>query len=87
MRGVDQAEILITGARIVDGTGAPARSGDLAILDGRIREVRPGQDRPQNVGRVIDATNRVVAPGFIDLHSHSALMMGIPVSQASSTAE
>ncbi len=71
----ERTEILITGASIVDGTGAPARSGDLAVVDGRIREVRPGGDPPRNVGRVIDARGKVVAPGFIDLHSHSALMI------------
>jgi N-acyl-D-amino-acid deacylase len=69
------ADILISGARIVDGTGAPARLGDLAIVDGRIREIRPGEPPPDHVGRTIDATNRVVAPGFIDLHSHAALMI------------
>jgi N-acyl-D-amino-acid deacylase len=68
------AELLITGARIVDGTGAPARDGELAIAGGRIREVRPGHERP-GVARTIDATGKVVAPGFIDLHSHSALMI------------
>ncbi|HET7028880.1 MAG TPA: amidohydrolase family protein [Candidatus Limnocylindrales bacterium] len=72
---LDHADVLIRGARIVDGTGAPARNGDLAIVDGRIREIRPGDEAPAGVGRTIDATNRVVAPGFIDLHSHSALMI------------
>ena len=72
---LDHADILITGARILDGTGAPARDDDLAIIDGRIREVRPGEARPDRVGRRIDASNRVVAPGFIDLHSHAALMI------------
>jgi N-acyl-D-amino-acid deacylase len=71
----DHADLLITGARIVDGTGSPARDGDLAVVDGRIREVRPGDEPPERVGRRIDARNRVVAPGFIDLHSHAALMI------------
>ncbi|MEO8571562.1 MAG: amidohydrolase family protein, partial [Chloroflexota bacterium] len=67
-------DILIAGGSIVDGTGAPARSGDLAISDGRIRELRPGDDVP-HARTTIDATGRVVAPGFIDLHSHSGLMI------------
>ena len=70
----DHADVLITGGAIVDGTGAPARSGDLAISAGRLREIRPGDEPPQ-AGRTVDATGRVVAPGFIDLHSHSALMI------------
>jgi N-acyl-D-amino-acid deacylase len=72
---LDHADLLIAGARIVDGTGAPARDGDLAIVGGRIREVRPGEEPPDHVSRTIAAPNRVVAPGFIDLHSHAALMI------------
>jgi N-acyl-D-aspartate/D-glutamate deacylase len=59
----DHADVLITRARIVDGTGAPARDGDVAIVDGRIREVRPGEEPPAHVARRIDARNRVVARG------------------------
>ena len=70
----EQADLLIAGGAIMDGTGAPARSGDLAIDNGRIREVRPGEDLPE-ARRTIDARGRVVAPGFIDLHSHSGLMI------------
>ncbi|HEY3165061.1 MAG TPA: amidohydrolase family protein [Candidatus Limnocylindrales bacterium] len=69
--GVD---LLITGGSIVDGTGTPARNGDLAVVAGRIHELPAGEELP-HAQRTIDATNRVVAPGFIDLHSHSALMI------------
>ena len=68
------ADLLIVGGSIVDGTGTPARSADLAIDDGRIREIRPGTDAP-DAARTIDARGKVVAPGFIDLHSHAALMI------------
>jgi N-acyl-D-amino-acid deacylase len=67
-------EILITGATIVDGTGAPARPGSVAIESGRVRILEPGAQLP-HAERTIDARGRVVAPGFIDLHSHSALMI------------
>ncbi|HEX2756760.1 MAG TPA: amidohydrolase family protein, partial [Candidatus Limnocylindrales bacterium] len=70
----DDVDLLITGASLVDGTGAPARSGDLAISGGRIREIRPGDELP-TAARTIDAPGKVVAPGFIDLHSHAALMI------------
>ncbi|MEO5941195.1 MAG: amidohydrolase family protein, partial [Candidatus Limnocylindrales bacterium] len=70
----EHAALLITNASIVDGTGTPARAGDLAVIEGRIREIRPGTERPA-ANRTIDATGKVVAPGFIDLHSHAALMI------------
>jgi N-acyl-D-amino-acid deacylase len=74
MNGGERVDLLISNASIVDGTGAPARNGDLAIHEGRIREVRTGEDRPE-AASTIDATGKVVAPGFIDLHSHGGLMI------------
>lgn len=71
---LDSLDLLITGGTIVDGTGAPARGGDLAIVGGRIREVPAGTERPR-AARTIDATGKVVAPGFIDLHSHGGLVI------------
>jgi N-acyl-D-amino-acid deacylase len=59
--------ILLTGARIIDGTGAPARTGDLLIEDERIAEVIATTLPPDEA---IDARGLVVAPGFIDMHSH-----------------
>src|SRR5215208_6175199 len=73
----EAVDLLITGGTIVDGTGAPPRPGDLAVRGHRIRELPPGTDladRPA-AGRTIDARGKVVAPGFIDLHSHAALMI------------
>jgi len=61
-------DILITNARIVDGTGAPATNGSVALRDGRIVEVG-SVSGPS--ARTIDARSRVLAPGFIDPHSHS----------------
>jgi len=70
----ESVDILITGGSIVDGTGAPPWDGDLAIGGGRIRVLATGTERP-TAARTIDARGKVVAPGFIDLHSHSALMI------------
>ena len=67
-------DVLITNARIVDGTGAPAREGAVAVTGGRVIEVLDAAGWAAAVARatrVIDARGRVVAPGFIDLHSHS----------------
>ena len=67
-------DILITGGTIVDGTGAPGRPGAVAISGDRIRILDAAADQPR-AGSTIDATGKVVAPGFIDLHSHSGLMI------------
>ncbi len=65
-------DLLVTGGLIVDGTGAPARRGSVAVADGRLRVLDPAAVAPE-AARTIDATGRVVAPGFIDLHSHGGL--------------
>jgi N-acyl-D-amino-acid deacylase len=61
-------DVVITGGTIVDGTGAPARSGDLAIRDGRIAEV--GGRITGAARRRIDAAGALVTPGWVDVHTH-----------------
>jgi N-acyl-D-amino-acid deacylase len=70
----DAAAILITGGTIVDGTGTPGRAGTVVVEDGRLRVLAVDAELP-GATRTIDARGKVVAPGFIDLHSHSALMI------------
>jgi N-acyl-D-aspartate/D-glutamate deacylase len=62
-----QYDLIIRGGTIVDGTGAPAFTGDVAVKDGLIA----------GVGRItgsaaeeIDASGKIVAPGFVDIHTH-----------------
>lgn len=67
-------DVVVTNARIIDGTGGPSRTGTIAIRDGHIAAVvdasAPALD-VSKTARVIDAKGRVVSPGFIDMHSHS----------------
>ena len=62
-------DLLIRNGRIVDGTGSPWYRGDLAVRGDTIARIAPRIDAP--AARVIDAAGRVVAPGFIDLHTHA----------------
>ena len=66
--GARPFDLLITNARIVDGTGAPATAGAVGVRDGRIAAVGRVTGA---AARTIDAGGKVVAPGFIDPHSHS----------------
>ncbi|KUI22730.1 aminoacylase [Mycobacterium sp. GA-1285] len=60
-------DLLIRDASIVDGTGAPARHGDVGVHDGRI--VAVGEvDEP--AGKTVAAEGQTLAPGFVDLHTH-----------------
>ena len=68
-------DLLIENGTLVDGSGAPGRSGSLVIEDDRLRLLDTPMSPDTAVGRRIDATGKVVAPGFIDLHSHSGLMI------------
>jgi len=70
------SDLAVTGGLLVDGTGAPARRGDLLISGGRIADIVP-PGSPLAAPRRIGATGRVVCPGFIDLHSHGDLVLAL----------
>jgi N-acyl-D-aspartate/D-glutamate deacylase len=69
-----KADVVVKNGRILDGTGAPERRVDLAIRGGRIAAL--GAEVVAD--DVIDAAGKIVAPGFIDLHSHGDLILAWP---------
>ena len=62
-------DLVIAGGLVVDGSGAPARRADVAVRDGRIAAI--GTIPGTQAREVLDATGLVVAPGFIDVHTHA----------------
>ena len=60
-------DLLIKNGTVIDGTGAPRRHADIAVANGKIAEIGQIKDGAK---RVIDAADCVVAPGFIDPHTH-----------------
>jgi N-acyl-D-amino-acid deacylase len=66
-----QYDLIIRNGRIIDGTGSPWYSGDLAIRDGRIAAI--GSLGDAQAKKTIDAAGMVVAPGFIDMLGQSEL--------------
>ena len=78
-------DLVISGGTVIDGTGAAPVPGDVAVADGRIVEVGRFQ-RPVDVPRV-DARGCFVAPGFIDIHSHSDFTLVVDPRAVSSVTQ
>eukprot|EP01043_Picozoa_sp_COSAG02_P007827 COSAG02_NODE_241_length_27638_cov_13.101020_2_plen_243_part_00 len=62
-------DLLIRGGSVIDGSGAPRRRLDVGIVGGRIAAIGPTLD-VGNAAKVIEAEGMIVAPGFIDVHTH-----------------
>src|SRR3954468_8859421 len=60
-------DVLIKNGTVVDGTGAPRQQADVAISGGKVAAIGKVSDGAK---RVIDATDLIVAPGFVDPHTH-----------------
>ena len=64
-------DITIVGGTVVDGTGTAGIRADVGIVDGRVAAIEPGEGlAAAEAGLVIDASDRVVTPGFVDIHTH-----------------
>ena len=61
--------MIITGARIIDGSGSPPRPGNVRVEGDRI--VAVGDVAPAAGDTIVDAKGLVLAPGFVDIHNHS----------------
>ncbi|HXV76879.1 MAG TPA: amidohydrolase family protein [Candidatus Polarisedimenticolaceae bacterium] len=78
-------DLVLTGGRVVDGVGTRPYVADVAIRAGRIAAI--GRLDPREAGRRIDVTGLVVAPGFIDMHSHADLILLAPIAVQSELLE
>ena len=63
-------DLIIRGGTVVDGTGAPARAGDVGVRDGRVVAVTDPGAIDEPAADALDATGLVVCPGFVDPHTH-----------------
>ena len=71
-------DLVITGGTVIDGTGGPRFPADVALRGDRIALVSRERIPASRARRVIDATGKVVAPGFVDLHAHLDPLAELP---------
>lgn len=72
-------DLLITNARIIDGTGNPWFRADVGIKNGRIARI--GRIPTTQARQTIDARGQIVAPGFIDVHAHVESIFSLPAAE------
>jgi N-acyl-D-aspartate/D-glutamate deacylase len=65
-----QFDTLIQNGTIIDGTRAPRFTGDIAVRDGKVVAISRTPLNKSDAKQVIDAKGLIVAPGFVDLHTH-----------------
>src|SRR5919106_6622691 len=66
-----QFDVIIQGGTVVDGTRTPRYVGDIGIKNDKIAEIaRNGRLNPSDAKKTLDAGGLIVAPGFVDLHTH-----------------
>ena len=72
-------DLLITNARVVDGSGNPWFRADVAVRDGRIARI--GRIAADAAKKTIDAHGQILAPGFIDVHTHVESIYSLPAAE------
>jgi N-acyl-D-amino-acid deacylase len=75
MPSAEPFDLIVENGTVVDGSGERGFAAAVAVRDGRLDVIRGETEGTVPAGRRIDASGLVVAPGFIDLHSHSGLML------------
>lgn len=78
-------DLIVLGAHVVDGTGAPRRRADVAVEAGRIAAI--GDGSAWQAAERIDASGLVLAPGFIDAHTHDDRLLLVEPSMAPKTSQ
>lgn len=73
-------DLVLVGGTVVDGTGAPGRVADVGVRGDRIADV--GDLSGAEAARTVDATGLVVAPGFVDLHTHLDPLLRLPSAES-----
>jgi N-acyl-D-aspartate/D-glutamate deacylase len=66
-------DVVIRGGMVIDGSRMPRYRGDVGIVGGRVAEI--GNLKAHEAKKVIDAGGCIVAPGFVDLHTHTVLFL------------
>jgi N-acyl-D-amino-acid deacylase len=72
-------DLVILNGRVIDGTGMPARAADIGIRNGRIAQI--GSLKAREAKERIDAAGLVVAPGFVDVHTHADEIASQPLAE------
>ncbi len=75
-------DVVITGGSIIDGSGSAARPADVAIKGDRIVAVSERPIPRNSATKIIDATGRIVSPGFIDMHAHLDPLLRLPLAES-----
>src|SRR5688500_14685452 len=69
-KGDTVLDLAVTGGLVVDGTGTPGRHADVGVRDGRIVSIAAPGALGEAARETVDANGLVVAPGFVDIHTH-----------------
>ena len=75
-------DLLLQGGTVVNGSGGAGFPADVAVRDDRIVRISPTPLDPTRAARVIDASGKVVSPGFVDIHTHLDPLLRLPGAES-----